>query len=168
MTTIQPCRPCIAEITFIAITMHAKEILGAMFFHLAAVIYLCGEVSGVFPFDRKNWISVNEFNISTPMYLCKRLPKNLPMGKNIFKLFYSAQKVLLTAPSLIYTIFVLILHSRWWYRFGCKCVAACFFLGYFFLIFCSGQHLTNPNPIHPPCQQKSACGHPHTLTSLLT
>ena len=54
MTTIQPCRPCITEITFIALTMHAKEILGAIFFHLAALIYLCGEVSmkgcnGVFP-----------------------------------------------------------------------------------------------------------------------
>jgi hypothetical protein len=28
-------------------TMHAKEILGAMFCHLAALIYLCGEAGNV-------------------------------------------------------------------------------------------------------------------------
>jgi hypothetical protein len=90
-----------------------KDILGAMFCHLAVLIYLCGEVSkkgckGVCPFERKeNWISVNAF-LYFNSKVCKRLPKMLPIGKKItkmykylFKLPYSAQKMLLRASCLI-------------------------------------------------------------------
>ena len=98
MTTIQPCRPCIAEITFIAITMHAKEILGAMFFHLAAFIYLCGEVSGVFPFDRKKWISLNEFFYFNSNVFMQEVTKKFAHGKKYFQIVLFSSKSATDSP----------------------------------------------------------------------
>ena len=67
-----------------------------MFCYLALPIYLCVEVSkkgcqcqGVCPFERKgNWISVNAF-LYFNSKACKRLPKELPMGKKCKKIFLS-------------------------------------------------------------------------------
>ena len=103
-----------------------------MFCLLAVLVYLCGEVSKKgcqcsCPVERKGYcISVNVF-LYFNSKVFKRLPKQLSMRKknhkkNLVKLPYSAQKVLLRASIL--TAFCFDLQSRWWYRLGCKCLTA--------------------------------------------